>query len=410
MGTIRFLGCDQDAYCASVERHVGEFEEATGHTVHVQLIDNDEYFSNKLGKYLGGDEPADVYVSGPVLLWEHVGAGYVEPLDPFLDRASTSFQLDDFIPSLLRCNRWSGAFGEPLGAGPLLEIPVNCESYNLAYVPSILEEAGVSVLSTWQEYFDAARQVVARTGARGFGQRGVNEWHTIYTGFASQLWSYGGRDFDEHGACAVASPEALRATSDFLAALHDAGPVDLLNQRWYELAIDFAHGDYAMIVDSDHYVAFFEDPKISSIHGNVGYALPPVGPSGERRSNMWTWSAVMNAHSRDKDSAWEFMEWATGRAFLQRSAFEGNMNPTRNSIWDSAAFQEFSHGWGDFAGVSRDLCTNVADVLVTPATNYISLARRWTGAMREAYQGTRSVEECLCDAAHDMQRLVETES
>ncbi|MGA3221241.1 MAG: extracellular solute-binding protein, partial [Acidimicrobiales bacterium] len=305
MGEIRFLGCDQDAFCASVERHVAEFEEASGHRVHVQLIDNDEYFSNQLTPYLDGDDPADVYVSGPVLMWQQLARGFVEPLDAFLDRASTGYDVEDFFPVLTGCNRWSGRFAEPLGEGPLLEVPVNCESYNLAYVPEVLDRAGAEVPRTWGEYFAAARQVAERAApARGFGQRGVDEWHTIYTGFASQLWSYGGRDFDASGTCVIDSPVAVKATGDILAALPEAGPADWLNQRWYELAIDFAHGHYGLIVDSDHYVAFFEDPAVSTVKGKVGYTLPPVGPGGERRANLWTWSMVMNAHSRDKDTAW----------------------------------------------------------------------------------------------------------
>ena len=119
--------------------------------------------------------------------------------------------------STARCdaNRWSGRFGDPLGDGPLLEIPVNCESYNLAYVPCISSAAGVDVPATWDEYFaTAARGRRAHGGSvRGFGQRGTDAWHTMYTGFATQLWSYGGRDFED-GRCAIASPEVGRATSE----------------------------------------------------------------------------------------------------------------------------------------------------------------------------------------------------
>lgn len=191
----------------------------------------------------------------------------------------------------------------------------------MAYLPEILDRAEVDVPRTWEEYFATARSIVERAvPARGFGQRGADEWHTIYTGFASQLWAYGGRDFDETGKCVIDSPEAARATRDIVEALHDAGPRDWLNQRWYELAMDFAHGDYGLIVDSDHYVAFFENPENSSVHGQVEYALPPLGPNGKRSANVWTWSAVMNARSRDKDTSWAFMEWATGRDFLLRSA------------------------------------------------------------------------------------------
>ena len=161
MTRIRFLGCDQDAFCASVARHVAEFEEASGHRVGVQLLDNDEYFTNKLAPYLGGEDPADVYMSGPVLMWEQLGAGYVEPLDAFVDRASLDYDPDDFLKTLIGCNRWNGRFGEPLGKGPLLELPVNCESYNLAYLPAVLQGAGAEVPQTWDDYFAVARRIAA---------------------------------------------------------------------------------------------------------------------------------------------------------------------------------------------------------------------------------------------------------
>jgi multiple sugar transport system substrate-binding protein len=221
---LTFLGCDQDAYCASLERHVGEFEEASGHAVNVRILGSDEYFTNQLDAHLSGDSPADVFMSGPVLVWEHVGKGLVEPLDPFLDRASSGFDPADFVPALLRSNRWSGRFGERLGSGPLLEVPVNCESYNLAYVPELLERAGVEVPSTWDEYFAAAAAIVeGAPPSRGFAQRGTDAWHTIYTGFASQLWAEGATDFDETGACAIAEPPALETTTAFLRALRAAG-------------------------------------------------------------------------------------------------------------------------------------------------------------------------------------------
>ena len=407
MGRIRFLGCDQDAYCASVARHVVEFEDSSGHQVDIQLIDNDEYFSNQLDSYLSGENPADVFVSGPVLMWEQLGKGFVEPLDGYLARASEDFDVTDFIPALLRCNRWDGEFGSPLGAGQLLEIPVNCESYNLAYLPEILERAAVGAPTTWEEYFEAASAVVQGAApAHGFGQRGADEWHTIYTGFASQLWSYGGRDFDAAGRCVIDSPEALHATRDIVEALHVSGPPDWLNQRWYELAIDFAHGEYGLIVDSDHYVAFFENPEISTVHGHVEYALPPLGPTGQRSANVWTWSTVMNAMSRDKDTAWEFMEWATGKDFLLQSVFEGNMNPTRSSVWDHPRFHEFSSNWGSFTAVSRQLAEEVGGVLVTPAVNYIDVARRWTTALRAAYVAPNFLEVIMSAAARDIDRLV----
>jgi multiple sugar transport system substrate-binding protein len=176
----------------------------------------------------------------------------------------------------------------------------------------------------------------------------------MYTGFATQFWSYGASDF-EAGRCALAAPASLQATSDFISGLRDAGPSNWLDQRWYELALDFARGRYALLVDSDHYVAYFEEPAYSELVGGIGYAPPPLGPTGSRWPNLWTWSVVMNSRVHDRDAAWRFVEWATGREFLLRSVFEGNMNPTRSSIWDDEGFREHTSGWGGFYEVARTL-------------------------------------------------------
>jgi len=408
MATVHFFAPDTDAYVASVERHIDEFEHRTGHKAYLNIIGSDEYFSNRIHAYLDGDDAADVYMSGPVLLWEHVAAGFVEPLDDYVSQARDNYHFDDFLAPLIRANRWTGRFGDPLGAGPLLEIPVNCESYNLAYVPEILERCKLEVPTTWADFFAASRLIAERAGpgVRGFGQRGIDVWHTMYTGYATQFWSYGASDFDAGGRCAIASPEGVRATEDFIQALRDSGPIDWTNQRWYELALDFANGKYGLLVDSDHYVAFFEDEKLSGLVGEIAYAEPPAGPTGLRAPNLWTWSVVMNARSRDKAAAWDFIEWATGRDFLLRSAFEGNMNPTRRSIWDDPAFVQTTAAWGDFARVSRGLVEETGQVLVTPAANYLAIAGRWTQALLVAYMGEASVQEALEHAAKDIDRLV----
>ena len=180
------------------------------------------------------------------------------------------------------CNRWSGRFGDPLGEGPLLEIPVNCESYNLAYVPAVLERAGARACR------DLGR--VLRGGARGRRAHGrrVRGFaparhrrlaHDVH-GLRDPALVVRRRPTSRTAAARSPSPASVQATSDFIAALRDAGPADWPDQRWYELALDFARGRYGLIVDSDHYVAYFEDPATSELVGRIGYALPPPGPTG----------------------------------------------------------------------------------------------------------------------------------
>ena len=154
-------------------------------------------------------------------------------------------------------------------------------------------------------------------------------------------------------------------------------------------------------------MAFFEDERQSELVGRIGYALPPAGPTGERRPNLWTWSLAMTAASRDKRAARDFITWAASKPFLLRSAGEGNMNPTRKSTWDEPAFDALTRPWGDFAAVSRRLLEDFATVLVTPTPRYREIALRWTEALREAYLG-RNVGEALRAAAADAEQRFAT--
>ncbi|MEX0628540.1 MAG: extracellular solute-binding protein, partial [Cucumibacter sp.] len=401
MSVVRFCGPDTDAFVSSVRRHADEFTARTGLDLKVRIVPSDDYFSNDIRHFMDADEAADVYMSGPVLLWEHLAAGYVEPLDAFVAGASAAFDLNDFFAPLISSNRWSGKFGDSLGSGHLWEIPVNYEAYNLAYVPATLERLGCEIPGTWAEYFAAADLVQRKSNGalHGFGQRGVQIWHTMYTGYATQFWAYGASDFDKQGKCAIASPQGIAATTAFIEGLRKSGPAAWLDQRWFELAMDFAADKYGFIVDSDHYTAFYEDGSKSSINGRVGYALPPVGPAGQHTSNMWTWSLVLNARSRHKSDAWRFVEWASGKPFLLRAAFEGNMNPVRKSSWEDERFRDASKGWGDFYAVARQLVEHDARVLITPTPHYLRLADRWVAGLRSAFAGHEGVAEALERAA-----------
>ncbi len=112
MAEVRFLGCDNHVFCGRVQAHAPEFEQAYGHRLAVQLLENDFYYANKLTDYLGGDSPADVYMSGPVLEWEQLGLGFVRPLDEFVGRAAGTFDLGDFFERLIRGSRWTGRFSD----------------------------------------------------------------------------------------------------------------------------------------------------------------------------------------------------------------------------------------------------------------------------------------------------------
>ena len=218
-------------------------------------------------------------MSGPVLVWEHLGGGLRSaarrPAGTCerrvrrrrLRRASDGLQpLERAFRRPARCR---AAARDP---GQLRVVQPRLRAARPGRAPvSMCRRPGRSTSRR-------ARAVVDRTGGRmrGFGQRGTGAWHTMYTGFATQFWSYGGARFRRRplrDRDARVDPRDRRLPRRRCAT---PGPRDWLDQRWYELALDFARGRYGLIVDSDHYVAYFEEPAHSELVGEIGYAPPPA--------------------------------------------------------------------------------------------------------------------------------------
>src|SRR5947208_2834831 len=103
---VHFIGPDNDAYVASVIRHIGEFEELTGEKVDLEIIPETAYVTNSLDALRGrlrGESAPDVFVSGPVSMWKLAGEGFVEPLDEYVGQCADDYQPDDFMAPFIEC-------------------------------------------------------------------------------------------------------------------------------------------------------------------------------------------------------------------------------------------------------------------------------------------------------------------
>ena len=52
----------------------------------------------------------------------------------------------------------------------------------------------------------------------------------------------------------------------------------------------------------DRFAPVYEDPEQSQVSDDVGYALAPLGPDGERKAGAWIWSMSINSASKNKDA------------------------------------------------------------------------------------------------------------
>ena len=189
-------GPDTDAYVASVERHASEFEERTGIPLEIEIVPSDLYFSNRIHHLLDGDARGRRLHVGP---GARVGAprGRLRAAARRVPRAGGRRRTTprDFLDRLLRVQPLERPLRRPARRGAAARDPGQLRVVQprvRARDPRARRARGCRRRGS--EYFATARAVVERTGGRvrGFGQRGTDAWHTMYTGFATQLWSYGG--------------------------------------------------------------------------------------------------------------------------------------------------------------------------------------------------------------------------
>jgi multiple sugar transport system substrate-binding protein len=178
----------------------------------------------------------------------------------------------------------------------------------------------------------------------------------------------------------------------------------------HSFCLKFSGGRFYVITDADYQAAIYENPNQSQVAGNVGYALPPAGPDGLIKLNMWTWSLGMSAFSKQKEAAWFFLLWATApRTMVEATLKSENYNPTRRSIWQHPKVVEKTAKWGSTPGQYREIVeamyTKYGEVAWTPNPDVTTLGEIWAAALRQAYGG-KAVKQALDEAAQKINVLM----
>ncbi len=163
-----------------------------------------------------------------------------------------------------------------------------------------------------------------------------------------------------------------------------------------------------MYIDADHMAEAFENPEKSQVAGKVGYTLPPGGPNGEPpNSNLLVFAYVMSKASKNKNATWLWMQWASSKDVLTRSAVKGNINPTRISVANSKEIQEYMGGWYNYIPTMISLMEEYAKMRWVPLKETPQIGDRWALAVQEVILGTKSAEQALNEAAAEIDSVIE---
>jgi multiple sugar transport system substrate-binding protein len=387
---------NQHPYQQALVAELPKFTELTGINVTYDVFPEQNYFDKVTIDLSAGEASTyDVFMTGAYMIWQYAPAGWMEPLEGYINdpsKTNPDYDFEDIFADLRNSEMWNLEPGrENLGQGSQYAIPWGFEANALMYREDLFEKHSLEVPTTLDGLVDTAKQLAElEPEMAGIVVRGSLNWATIHPGFMTMYSSYGCVDYDENMVPQMNSACAVEVTEKWVDMIRSAGPEAWTTYTWYQAGSDFGAGKAAMLFDAD-ILGYFQNQEgtaAEGVLGNVAWAPGPLGPDGSLRTNIWIWSLAMNAGSKNKDAAWYFMQWATGKEFLTTGAVDYAMvNPVRQSIWENEDFQAKMAEQTNYLETFNTIMSNDAKIQFTPQPLFFETTTEWAQALQDIYAG-----------------------
>ncbi|MBW4051444.1 MAG: extracellular solute-binding protein [Proteobacteria bacterium] len=335
MPTLRIAVRKFDPFESAVRRQLEDFARASGLDARVELepLELNDLHRRLLEERGLADGSLDIAFLSTDWLAEAQAAALIDDLTPHLKGAPIADFPQAWSPSLLGLQAFAGGFwGMPYHDGPAC----------LIYRKDLLEQAGLEVPRTWEEFHAAARRLHApERGCYGTALALFPDGHNGFYDFCIQVWSRGGEPFGE-GARPQLGTRAAAEALEFLRRLAGDGAAIAPGARGLDsvkAGLLFCEGKVALMTNWFGFAALGERWDASRVRGRIEVAPIPRGPGagGEGRSvslNVF-WVLALAAGSRQKDLAWSFMRHIATAAMDKLTTLEGAIG-VRRSTWADA--------------------------------------------------------------------------
>ena len=317
-----------------------QFSQLTGITVNLKVYPEEQFRTKRTVELMSGLSDIDVFMIMPGNnLDEYYRNGWIEELNTYMDNPALrwpEYDLEDMFNTALKVG---------IRDGSNYTLPIMLETSLLAYNRDIFETYKIKTPRTMEELEAAAKAIFEGSGGQIYGITMRGKKSAATSQWIDFVRSFGGDWLDENGRAALHSPEAIAATRLYGRLLRNYGPPSAPTNSWYESTALFMQGRAAMIYDASVFKSNYEDPQMSKIADQVGYATIPAGPAGST-PHVSSWGLAISRVSTNKQAAWYFMQWASSRKFALEGLLKG-IPAARNSAWNSPIFKasETSPEW-----------------------------------------------------------------
>ncbi|AST05471.1 ABC transporter substrate-binding protein [Anoxybacillus flavithermus] len=251
------------------------------------------------------------------VIWpaEFAQAGYVLPLDRFIEK--DGIDLNAYNQGALAAGNFDGK---------QWAMPKFIDTGLLFYRKDIVPEDKVP--KTWDELLAAAREFKGKGGTQFGYLMQAKQYEGLVCNAIEFIAAYGGKIVDENNNVVVNSPETIKGLKKMVEiATSDVVPSNITTFTEPESHTAFIEGQSPFIRNWPYQYALANDPEQSKIVDKVGVAPLPAGDKGSAAA-LGGWMTAINAYSKNKEAAWEFVKFMTGPEGQKISAIYGGLAPT----------------------------------------------------------------------------------
>ena len=313
-------GVEGDALKAAA----GDYAKRFGVRIHVVELPYANLFEKQLVDLVTGTGAYDVIMLDDPWFPRYAESGQLTPLEPLFQKRGLPGPDNDFLPPCLALCR------HPYASGTLYALPYVGNSQLFFYRKDLFDKYRLAAPTTWNDVLRAAR--ILSRGERnlhGYVMRAA-QGNAVVTDFMPLFWAFGAEMFDATGAPTLTSPAGVAALK-FMLELGKFSPPGYVSFNADEVSAHLLQGTAAMSINWPAWIPAVDDPTKSRVVGKIAFGQIP-GEKVPGVAEIGNWLLAIPRGSRNVDTAFDFLLWATSAEQMKVSAPRGNP-PTRLSVF-----------------------------------------------------------------------------
>lgn len=324
----------------NLQAHQKEFEDLTGIRVESEQMPEQQQRPKMVMELASGRPSFDVTHFSLHVSKRVIGTGkWLEDLRPYFKNpklTAPDFDFADFGPGAV------AAITQP--DGRIDSLPIETDLWLIYYNKKMFAGAGLEMPKTFDEMMDTAHKLTQPDKNQyGFVARGVKNANVpVWTQF---LLGMGQETITPDGKTLLTdTPAAIWAGEYYKKIMRECAPPGVVGFNWNESQTSFMQGNVAMWLDGVGFCPPLFDPKVSKIYDSVGVGLMPAGPKAHA-CDMFNDAVGVPARSRNKEPAYLYCQWATGKQMSINLVNLGGGASPRMSTYSEPSLKPPSQEW-----------------------------------------------------------------